>query len=90
MKTVTGKNKDHNCKTHVDGMSEFFKVMSDKTRLRILIELLDKSLCVNCGACAAICSAGIFRKDENGNVEAREKPCMECFHCTSCWGATFP
>ncbi len=27
-------------------MSDFFKVMGDKTRLRILIELLDSSLCV--------------------------------------------
>ena len=27
-------------------MSDFFKVMSDKTRLRILVELLDGSLCV--------------------------------------------
>ena len=43
---MTGKNKDHNCKTHVDGMSEFFKVMSDKTRLRILMELQNASLCV--------------------------------------------
>ena len=30
----------------IERMSEYFKVMSDKTRLRILIELLDKSLCV--------------------------------------------
>ncbi len=27
-------------------MSEFFKVMADKTRLRILMELLDGGLCV--------------------------------------------
>ncbi len=32
--------------TELDGMSEFFKAMSDKTRLRILVELLDGSLCV--------------------------------------------
>ena len=27
-------------------MSDFFKIMSDKTRLRILTELLNKSMCV--------------------------------------------
>ncbi len=30
----------------LDQMSEFFKVLGDKTRLRILMELLDSSLCV--------------------------------------------
>ncbi len=30
----------------LDGMSEFFKVLADKTRLRILMELLESSLCV--------------------------------------------
>ena len=30
----------------LDQMSEFFKVLADRTRLRILIELLDGSLCV--------------------------------------------
>ena len=29
-----------------DGMAEFFKVLSDKTRVRILAELLSGSLCV--------------------------------------------
>ena len=32
--------------TELEGMSEFFKAMSDSTRLRILVELLDGSLCV--------------------------------------------
>jgi len=30
----------------LDKMSEFFKVMSDKTRLKILVELLGGSMCV--------------------------------------------
>lgn len=30
----------------LEAMSSFFKVMSDKTRLRILVELLNGSLCV--------------------------------------------
>ena len=30
----------------LESMSRFFKVMSDKTRLRILVELLGGSLCV--------------------------------------------
>lgn len=30
----------------LDAMSVFFKAMSDKTRLKILVELLDGSLCV--------------------------------------------
>ncbi len=30
----------------LEQMSDFFKVMADKTRLRILLELLDANLCV--------------------------------------------
>ena len=43
---MTGNKKCHITKTSVEGMSEFFKVMADKTRLRILIELQNASLCV--------------------------------------------
>ena len=32
--------------SELEGMSQFFKAMSDKTRLRILIQLLEGSLCV--------------------------------------------
>lgn len=31
---------------HLDTMCDFFKVMADRTRLRILTELLEGSLCV--------------------------------------------
>ena len=32
--------------SEIDSMSEFLKVMSDRTRLRILIELMQGTLCV--------------------------------------------
>ena len=44
---------------------------------------IDKSRCVECGACITVCSMGIFRRDEEGKVFAREKPCMDCFHCAA-------
>lgn len=44
---------------------------------------IDKSRCIECGACITACSMGIFRRDENGTVFAREKPCMDCFHCAA-------
>ena len=44
--TQRGKTTHLLGEVSIDRMSEFFKVMADKTRLRILIELLDKSLCV--------------------------------------------
>jgi ArsR family transcriptional regulator len=37
----------HNSEAVLGEMSMFFKILSDKTRLRILTELLDGSLCVN-------------------------------------------
>ena len=42
------KNRLNNLTGDIDfeSMSSFFKVMSDKTRLRILVELLSGSLCV--------------------------------------------
>lgn len=36
----------HNVEIDLEAMSGFFKAMSDKTRLGILMELLDGSLCV--------------------------------------------
>lgn len=36
----------HNVEIDIEAMSGFFKAMSDKTRLGILMELLDGSLCV--------------------------------------------
>lgn len=44
---------------------------------------IDKSLCVNCGACVRACSMGIFRLDDSGQVEVRDKPCIECYHCAA-------
>ena len=34
------------CEASLEKTSEFFKVMADKTRLRILVELLQRELCV--------------------------------------------
>ena len=44
---------------------------------------IDKSRCVECGACITACSMGIFRRDEEGKVFARERACMDCFHCAA-------
>lgn len=44
---------------------------------------IDQTRCIACGACIAACSMGIFRRDENGKVFAREKPCMDCYHCAA-------
>ena len=44
---------------------------------------IDKSRCVECGACITACSMGIFRRDEEGKVFAREKECMDCYHCAA-------
>ena len=46
IKTVIGKDKNQTAGACIDGMCDFFKVMSDKTRLRILMELQHASLCV--------------------------------------------
>ena len=44
---------------------------------------IDKSRCIECGACIAACSMGMFRRGEDGVVFTREKPCMDCFHCAA-------
>lgn len=41
------KNRKRIDPSEIEGMCEFFKAMSDPTRLRILSELMDGSLCVN-------------------------------------------
>ena len=49
----------------------------------MLMMTIDKSRCVNCGACVTACSFRIFCKDESGEVQAKEKECMNCFHCAA-------
>lgn len=44
---------------------------------------IDKTRCVECGACITACSMGIFRRGEDGGVFTREKPCMDCYHCAA-------
>lgn len=44
---------------------------------------IDKTRCIECGACITACSMGIFRRGEDGKVFAREKACMDCFHCAA-------
>lgn len=44
---------------------------------------IDKSRCVECGACITACSMGIFRRDEEGKVYTRDRACMDCFHCAA-------
>ena len=44
---------------------------------------IDKKRCVECGACITACSMGIFRRGEDGTVFARERPCMDCYHCAA-------
>lgn len=46
MSAVREKQKNAKEDSTLCAMSSFFKVMSDKTRLRILAELLEGSLCV--------------------------------------------
>ena len=40
-------NTRHKSEAVLSAMSGFFKVMGDRTRLQILVELLEGSLCVN-------------------------------------------
>ncbi len=44
---------------------------------------IDKSRCVECGACITACSMGVFRRGEDGTVFARDRPCMDCYHCAA-------
>lgn len=44
---------------------------------------IDKSLCLECGACVKVCPLGIFQRGEDGKVFARQKPCLDCFHCSA-------
>lgn len=44
---------------------------------------IDQTLCRRCGACITVCPVGMFRREEDGSVSAREKPCLDCYHCTA-------
>lgn len=44
---------------------------------------IDKTLCLECGACVKVCPLGIFQRGEDGKVFARQKPCLDCFHCSA-------
>ena len=44
---------------------------------------IDKTLCVNCGACVRTCPMSLFYKSENGSVAVRDGRCLDCFHCTA-------
>lgn len=44
---------------------------------------IDHSRCVACGSCMTACSMGMFHREEDGSVQVKDKPCMECFHCAA-------
>lgn len=44
---------------------------------------IDKSKCIDCGACIPACSFGLFYRTQAQTVAVKEKACMECYHCTA-------
>ena len=44
---------------------------------------IDQSRCVRCGSCIAVCSMGMFRQEEDGCVQVKDKPCIRCLHCAA-------
>ena len=45
--------------------------------------IIDQSRCVRCGSCMSVCSMGMFRQEEDGGVQVKDKACMECYHCAA-------
>jgi nitroreductase/Pyruvate/2-oxoacid:ferredoxin oxidoreductase delta subunit len=44
---------------------------------------VNKDLCTECGACAAVCPAGIIALGENGPEELGSRICIACGHCVA-------
>ena len=45
--------------------------------------IIDQSRCVRCGSCMSVCSMGMFRQEEDGSVQVKDRACMECYHCAA-------
>ena len=42
---------------------------------------IDKTKCVGCGNCHAVCTMGVISLDEDGKSVVNEDECVECFTC---------
>lgn len=45
--------------------------------------MIDKTLCIGCGACASICPVGAISFDGDGKAVIDEETCIKCGACES-------
>ncbi len=43
--------------------------------------MVNKPLCIGCGACASICPVGAISFDENGKAQIDKDICIQCGAC---------
>lgn len=44
---------------------------------------IDKNKCLECGACADVCTMRVFYRDGEGKTAVKDRRCMQCFHCAA-------
>ena len=43
--------------------------------------MIDKTVCLGCGACASMCPVGAISFDANGKAEINKDICIKCKTC---------
>lgn len=43
--------------------------------------MIDKNVCLGCGACASMCPVGAISFDDNGKAEINRDICIKCKTC---------
>ncbi len=43
--------------------------------------MIDKNVCLGCGACASMCPVGAISFDANGKAEINKDVCIKCGTC---------